>query len=33
MMVSPDQVARLRLIRTDQIGPATYFHLIARFGS
>jgi len=28
-----DQVARLRLIRSDNIGPVTYFHLLARFGS
>jgi DNA processing protein len=28
-----DQVARLRLIRSDNIGPITYFQLIARFGS
>ena len=30
---SEDQVARLRLIRSDNIGPVTYFQLIARFGS
>ncbi|PSJ38036.1 DNA-processing protein DprA [Allosphingosinicella deserti] len=28
-----DQVARLRLIRSDNIGPITYFQLLARFGS
>ena len=28
-----DQIARLRLIRSDQIGPITYFQLLARFGS
>jgi DNA processing protein len=28
-----DHVARLRLIRSDNIGPVTYFHLLARFGS
>ncbi|TFI57186.1 DNA-protecting protein DprA [Sphingomonas parva] len=28
-----DQVARLRLIRSENIGPVTYFHLLARFGS
>ena len=28
-----DQIARLRLIRSDQIGPVTYFQLLARFGS
>jgi DNA processing protein len=32
--VTPDDaVARLRLIRTDSIGPVTYRQLIARFGS
>jgi DNA processing protein len=30
---SPEQVARLRLIRSENIGPVTYFQLIARFGS
>lgn len=30
---SEDQVARLRLIRSDNVGPITYFQLIARFGS
>ena len=29
----PDAVARLRLIRSDNIGPVTYFQLLARFGS
>jgi DNA processing protein len=28
-----DQIARLRLIRSENIGPVTYFQLIARFGS
>jgi DNA processing protein len=28
-----DQISRLRLIRSDQIGPITYFQLLARFGS
>lgn len=28
-----DQVARLRLIRSDNIGPVTYFQLLARFSS
>ncbi|HZG09164.1 MAG TPA: DNA-processing protein DprA [Allosphingosinicella sp.] len=28
-----DRIARLRLIRSDNIGPITYFQLIARFGS
>jgi DNA processing protein len=30
---SEDQVARLRLIRSDNIGPVTYFQLLARFGT
>jgi DNA processing protein len=30
---SEDQIARLRLIRSDNIGPITYFQLLARFGS
>jgi DNA processing protein len=30
---SADQIARLRLIRSDNIGPVTYFQLLARFGS
>ena len=33
MPATPEQIARLRLIRTDQIGPITYFQLLARFGS
>lgn len=33
MAATPDQVARLRLIRSDNIGPVTYFQLLARFGS
>lgn len=32
MNLSADQIARLRLIRSDNIGPVTFFHLIARFG-
>lgn len=32
-MSSPDIVARLRLIRTDRIGPVTFAQLVARFGS
>jgi DNA processing protein len=28
-----DRIARLRLIRSDNIGPITYFQLLARFGS
>jgi DNA processing protein len=28
-----DQIARLRLIRSENIGPITYFQLLARFGS
>lgn len=28
-----DAIARLRLIRTRTVGPITYFHLLARFGS
>jgi DNA processing protein len=28
-----DRIARLRLIRSEQIGPVTYRQLIARFGS
>ena len=31
-MIPDDAVARLRLIRTDTIGPITYRQLIARFG-
>jgi DNA processing protein len=30
---SGDQIARLRLIRSENIGPVTYFQLLARFGS
>ena len=30
---SEDRIARLRLIRSDNIGPVTYFQLLARFGS
>ena len=32
-MSSPNQIARLRLIRSDNVGPITFFQLIARFGS
>jgi DNA processing protein len=32
-LASDDQIARLRLIRSDNIGPVTYFQLLARFGS
>ncbi len=32
-MLPEDAVARLRLIRTDSIGPVTYRQLLARFGS
>jgi DNA processing protein len=31
--LSADQLARLRLIRSENVGPITYFQLIARFGS
>ncbi len=33
LSASEDQLARLRLIRSDNIGPVTYFQLLARFGS
>ena len=33
MAPTADHVARLRLIRSDNIGPVTYFQLLARFGS
>lgn len=33
MPAPPDHIARLRLIRSDNIGPVTYFQLLARFGS
>jgi DNA processing protein len=33
MAAPADEIARLRLIRSDNIGPVTYFHLLARFGS
>ena len=33
MTPSADQIARLRLIRSENIGPVTYFQLLARFGS
>ena len=28
-----DRIARLRLIRSENVGPITYFQLLARFGS
>ena len=31
--LSDEQVDRLRLIRSENIGPVTYFQLLARFGS
>lgn len=33
MSAIADQIARLRLIRSDNVGPITYFQLLARFGS
>jgi len=33
MTLSADQIARLRLIRSENVGPITFFQLIARFGS
>jgi DNA processing protein len=30
---SEDEISRLRLIRSENIGPVTYFQLLARFGS
>lgn len=33
MSAPADAIARLRLIRSDKIGPITYFQLLARFGS
>jgi len=33
MPAPADSIARLRLIRSDNIGPVTYFQLLARFGS
>ena len=33
MPAPADHIARLRLIRSDNIGPVTYFQLLARFGS
>jgi DNA processing protein len=33
MTLPADAIARLRLIRTDSIGPVTYRQLVARFGS
>jgi DNA processing protein len=28
-----DRIARLRLIRSESVGPVTYWHLLSRFGS
>ena len=33
MALSSEQIARLRLARSDQIGPVTYAQLLSRFGS
>ena len=33
MTAGADQIARLRLIRSESIGPITYVQLLARFGS
>jgi DNA processing protein len=33
MLALADQIARLRLIRSEQVGPITFAHLLARFGS
>jgi DNA processing protein len=33
MAASADQIARLRLIRSESIGPVTYVQLLSRFGS
>jgi DNA processing protein len=33
MPAPADRIARLRLIRSENIGPVTYFQLLARFGS
>lgn len=33
MKADADRLARLRLIRSDNVGPATYLQLLARFGS
>ena len=33
MLAPADQIARLRLTRSETIGPVTYFQLLARFGS
>jgi DNA processing protein len=33
MAAAADRIARLRLIRSNNIGPITYFQLLARFGS
>jgi DNA processing protein len=33
MAAPADRIARLRLIRSENIGPVTYFQLLARFGS
>jgi DNA processing protein len=33
MVAGPDRIARLRLIRSERVGPATYIQLVARFGT
>ena len=33
MVAGADRVARLRLIRSERVGPATYLQLLARFGT
>lgn len=33
MNMSDDRLSRLRLIRSENVGPSTYFQLIARFGT
>ena len=33
MVAGADRIARLRLIRSERVGPATYLQLLARFGS
>lgn len=32
-MTSPDHIARIRLIRSERVGPVTYFQLISRYGN
>ena len=31
--MSDDRIARLRLVRSANVGPVTYYQLLARFGS